>query len=94
MQNIPHIINVTAAVLMTVLPPAFWDDIKTARTEALKGFAAAQVQAKAMVETGDFSALDDLPLALSRHQKQFEAVMPLAEMLVQKGYFDDIPVIK
>jgi hypothetical protein len=90
MQNIPHIISVTAAVLISILPPAYRDDVMAAKTEALKSYAAAQAQAKTMVETGDFSAFNSLPQVLALHQKQFDAILPFAEMLVKKGYFDNM----
>lgn len=79
---------------MTVVPPVFWDEISAAKNEALQSYTQAQVQAQTMVETGDFSAMNGLNGALLQHQKVIEAAMPLAEMLIQKGYLDGIPEIK
>ena len=94
MQNFATVINATAAVLMTVLPPAFWDEIKSAKSDALKSYAQAQIQAQKMVETGDFSAMNGIEGAIAQHQQEIEAALPLAEMLIQKGYLEAIPEIK
>lgn len=94
MQDFTSVINATAALLMTVLPPAFWDDIKSAKNDVLKDYAQAQIQAQKMVETGDFSAMNGLDGALMQHQQAIEAALPLAEMLIKKGYLEGIIELK
>ena len=94
MPSFVSIVNASAAILMTVVPPMYWNNIHQAKNEILTSYGTVQARAEQMITNGDYAAMNDLVNQIGVYQKDLDALMPIAEALAHQGYVREIPEIK